>query len=75
MKLVHVTADGREITIGLRSEGWYAGYTSAFLKTPHAYSVRTCDSLQDRLNSGRGLLPLPGGERGNAAAFSLGALR
>ncbi len=41
VKLVHVKLDGREITIGLRSEGWYAGYTSAFLKTPHAYSVRT----------------------------------
>jgi CRP-like cAMP-binding protein len=41
VKLVHVSADGREITIGLRSEGWYAGYTSVFLKTSQAYSVRT----------------------------------
>ncbi len=40
VKLVHVNACGREVMIGLRSEGWYAGYTSAVLKTLSAYSVR-----------------------------------
>ena len=40
VKLVHLNACGRESTIGLRSEGWYAGYTSAFLKIPSSCSVR-----------------------------------
>jgi CRP-like cAMP-binding protein len=41
VKLVHVNACGREISIGLRSEGWYAGYTSVLTKTASAYSVHT----------------------------------
>jgi CRP/FNR family transcriptional regulator len=41
VKLVHIHPCGREISIGLRSEGWYAGYTSVLTKTPSAYSVHT----------------------------------
>jgi len=41
LKLVHMTAYGREISIGLRSEGWYGGATSVLLNTPSVYSVRT----------------------------------
>jgi len=40
VKLLHVNSSGREVTLGLRSEGWYSGYMSAFLKAPSAYSVR-----------------------------------
>jgi CRP-like cAMP-binding protein len=46
VKLVHVNACGREAIIGLRSAGWYAGYTSAFLKTPNANSVRAITSCR-----------------------------
>ena len=41
VKLVHLHSCGREVSIGLRSEGWYAGYTSLLTKTPSAYSVQT----------------------------------
>ena len=40
-KLVHTDSEGREVTIGLRSQGWYAGSISVLLKTPSVYSVRT----------------------------------
>ena len=41
LKLVHMSACGREIAVGLRSEGWYGGSTSALLNIPSVYSVRT----------------------------------
>jgi len=40
VKLTHLSVCGRETTIGLRSEGWYAGATSALLNDPSVYAVR-----------------------------------
>ncbi len=40
VKLVHLNASGRETTIGLRSEGWYAGSISVLLNAPSVYSAR-----------------------------------
>jgi CRP-like cAMP-binding protein len=42
VKLTHLNADGREHLIGLRSDGWYAGSTSAVLGLPSVYSVQAC---------------------------------
>ncbi len=41
VKLVHLSARGREVTTGLRSNGWYAGASSALLGMSSIYSVRT----------------------------------
>jgi CRP/FNR family transcriptional regulator len=41
VKLVHLSARGRETAIGLRSDGWYAGSTSALLNAPSVYTVQT----------------------------------
>jgi len=40
VKLVHLSACGRETTTGLRSVGWYAGSASAILKAPSIYTVQ-----------------------------------
>ncbi|WP_236657149.1 Crp/Fnr family transcriptional regulator [Acidisarcina polymorpha] len=40
VKLEHLTTSGREITLGLRSEGWYAGSTSVLMGIRTIYSVR-----------------------------------
>jgi CRP-like cAMP-binding protein len=40
VELVRMSEYGQEKTIALRAEGWYAGYTSAILKSPNTYSVR-----------------------------------
>ncbi len=40
VKLVHLNAEGRETTTGLRSQGWYAGSTSVILNAPSVYTVR-----------------------------------
>jgi CRP-like cAMP-binding protein len=42
VKLTHLNADGHENLIGLRSDGWYAGSTSAVLGLPSVYSVHAC---------------------------------
>jgi CRP/FNR family transcriptional regulator len=39
VKLTHVTSDGREATLGLRSSGWYAGAVSVLMKMPSVYAV------------------------------------
>jgi CRP-like cAMP-binding protein len=44
VKLTHVSECGRETTIGLRSEGWYAGATSALLNESSVYAVRAVTS-------------------------------
>jgi len=41
VKLTHLNICGRESTIGLRSEGWYAGATSALLNEASVYAVST----------------------------------
>ena len=41
VKLVHVTASGREVGIGLRSEGWYGGAASVLVQAPNIYSAYT----------------------------------
>jgi CRP/FNR family transcriptional regulator len=40
VKLVHITACGRETTVGLRSEGWYGGAASVLLNTPSVFSIQ-----------------------------------
>jgi CRP-like cAMP-binding protein len=42
VKLTHLNADGHENLIGLRSDGWYVGSTSAVLGLPSVYSVLAC---------------------------------
>jgi CRP-like cAMP-binding protein len=46
VELAHVDYGGREVVIGLRSQGWYAGGISVILKTPSVYSVRTKSSCR-----------------------------
>jgi CRP-like cAMP-binding protein len=41
VKLVCLTPDGREIVLGLRAAGWYAGAISALMHAPSIYSVKT----------------------------------
>jgi hypothetical protein len=40
VKLLYVTADGRETTLGLRTAGWYAGAVSALTNARSIYSVK-----------------------------------
>jgi CRP/FNR family transcriptional regulator len=40
VKLIYVTPEGRETTLGLRTAGWYAGGASALMGTPSVYSVK-----------------------------------
>jgi CRP/FNR family transcriptional regulator len=40
VKLLYVTADGRETTLGLRTAGWYAGAVSALTSARSIYSVK-----------------------------------
>lgn len=44
LKLIYVSASGREVTVGLRSVGWYAGSTSVLLNNPSVYTVQTVTS-------------------------------
>jgi CRP/FNR family transcriptional regulator len=44
VKLTHITPEGREAVLGLRSAGWYAGAVSALMHTPSIYSVKTVTS-------------------------------
>src|ERR1700749_105917 len=41
VKLVYLSPSGQELTLGLRSKGWYAGGSFLVLKTPSVYSVET----------------------------------
>jgi CRP/FNR family transcriptional regulator len=40
VKLIYVTPEGRETTLGLRTSGWYAGGVSALMDAPSVYSVK-----------------------------------
>ncbi len=42
VKLTHLNADGHDNLIGLRSDGWYVGSTSAVMGLPSVYSVHAC---------------------------------
>ena len=46
VELAHVDFGGREVVIGLRSQGWYVGGISVVLRTPSVYSVRTRSSCR-----------------------------
>jgi CRP-like cAMP-binding protein len=41
VKLVSLTPEGREMVLGLRATGWYAGAVSALTHSPIIYSVKT----------------------------------
>jgi CRP-like cAMP-binding protein len=41
VKLTHLSREGTEQTIGLRSAGWYSGAVSVLMNAPSLYSVRT----------------------------------
>ena len=41
VKLTHLSREGTEQTIGLRSSGWYSGAVSVLMNAPSLYSVRT----------------------------------
>ncbi|WP_446745691.1 Crp/Fnr family transcriptional regulator [Silvibacterium acidisoli] len=41
VKLSYLSDSGHEVTLGLRTEGWYAGAASALLNTPAPYTVET----------------------------------
>jgi len=41
VKLIYLSSDGREMTLGLRSIGWYAGSVSVLLNAQSVYSVQT----------------------------------
>jgi CRP-like cAMP-binding protein len=40
VKLTHLSVEGTEQTIGLRSSGWYSGAVSVLMNAPSLYSVR-----------------------------------
>jgi CRP-like cAMP-binding protein len=46
VKLVHGSENGSQVTLGLRSAGWYAGVAQAFLDLPNLYSVVAVDSCK-----------------------------
>lgn len=41
VKLIYLTPEGREILLGLRTSGWYAGAITALMHSPSIYSVKT----------------------------------
>jgi CRP-like cAMP-binding protein len=41
VKLTYASQNGSQVTLGLRSSGWYAGATSVLLKIPSVYSAIT----------------------------------
>jgi CRP-like cAMP-binding protein len=46
VKLVHGSENGSQVTLGLRSAGWYAGVAQAILDVPSAYSVVAVDDCK-----------------------------
>jgi CRP-like cAMP-binding protein len=46
VKLVHESENGSQVTLGLRSAGWFAGVAQAILDVPNVYSVITVDDCK-----------------------------
>lgn len=46
VKLVHESENGSQVTLGLRSAGWYAGVAQAILDVPNLYSVVAVDDCK-----------------------------
>jgi|HubBroStandDraft_1064217.scaffolds.fasta_scaffold142666_2 CRP-like cAMP-binding protein len=46
VKLVHGSENGSQVTLGLRSAGWYAGVAQAILDVPNLYSVFAIDDCK-----------------------------
>jgi CRP-like cAMP-binding protein len=46
VKLVHESENGAQVTLGLRSAGWYAGVAQAILDVPNLYSVIAVDDCK-----------------------------
>lgn len=46
VKLVHESENGSQVTLGLRTAGWYAGVAQAILDVPNLYSVIAVDNCK-----------------------------
>ena|ERR1700759_254599 len=46
LRLVHESENGSQVTLGLRSAGWYAGVAQAILDVPNLYSVIAVDDCK-----------------------------
>ncbi len=46
VKLVHGSENGSQVTLGLRSAGWYAGVAQAILDVPNLYTVIAVDACK-----------------------------